>query len=250
MAVIPGKPLATPLPTPERGDSLESAIAALARGEPVLLFDDPGREAETDIVLLAEKATPQKIRLMREEAGGLLCVTMPLGLVSRVGLGYQHDLLEELGAKHAVLGKLIPKSLPYDRRSAFGIWVNSRDTFTGVTDRDRSATISAVGRFVRDSEGQKDGELTDRFSREFLVPGHVPLLHPSPGLLRERRGHTELSTALAQMGHLTPSLALMEMLGEDGGALPRREALERARSKGWAFVDGKELTQAWLRWSV
>lgn len=239
---------------PSRGSieadvSLGEALEQLSRGQPILLFDDPHREGETDVVVLAERVDARAIREMRQEAGGLLCVTTPFELASSLGLGYQDELLRELSTTHPVIRGLLPETLPYDRRSSFGLWVNARSTFTGVSDTDRALTISAVGRLVASMPSLSQEELRGRFVTEFHVPGHVPLLHSAPGLLQERRGHTELSNALAIMGGLTPSLALMEMLGDDGRALPREAAEARASTQGWPFVEGRKVTQAWSRWS-
>jgi 3,4-dihydroxy 2-butanone 4-phosphate synthase len=227
---------------------LLSAARALARGTPVLVFDDPGREAETDMVYWAERVTPESVRLLRHEAGGLLCVTVPEELMDKMGLGYQATLLAEVAERHPIVGKLLAGSIAYDRRSAFGLAVNHRRTFTGIPDRDRAMTIRAIGEFVRDSPGLTEPALGERFAAEFMVPGHVPLLHAARGLLKERAGHTELTTSLATMAHLTPSLALMEMLADDGGPLSPEAARERARAKGWPFVYGEEIREAWSRW--
>jgi 3,4-dihydroxy 2-butanone 4-phosphate synthase len=236
------------VPAPPLKGAIRNAAIALAKGHPLLIFDDPAREGETDIVFLAEKVTAEKVKFMRKEAGGLLCVTVPEELMSSMGIGFQQDMLGELSALHPILSKLVPTNLPYDRRSAFGLAINHRNTFTGVSDRDRALTIRAIGELVRDSAFTSKVDIADRFANEFIVPGHVPLLHAAKGLLAERRGHTELSTALANVARLTPSLALMEMLADDGGSLPVKEAIERARKKGWAFVDGKEIHDAWLQW--
>lgn len=227
---------------------LPAAARALAQGGPVLVFDDPGREAETDMVFLAEQVTSQSVRLLRHEAGGLLCVTVPEHLMDQIGLGYQATMLQEIAGRRPIVGKLLKGTIAYDRRSAFGLSVNHRNTFTGIPDRDRAMTIQAVGAFVRDSRSLTGPALAERFAAEFMVPGHVPLLHAAKGLLKERAGHTELTTALATMGHLTPSLALMEMLAEDGGPLSPEDARERAEARGWPFVDGAEIREAWSKW--
>ena len=228
--------------------AVKNAAIALASGNPLLIFDDPAREGETDIVFLAEKVTADKVKFMRKQAGGLLCVTVPEELMTAIGIGFQQDMLTELSTVHPILSKLVPTNLPYDRRSAFGLAVNHRETFTGVSDNDRALTIRAVGELVRDSAFTDSEAVAKRFANDFIVPGHVPLLHAAKGLLAERRGHTELSTALARVAGLTPSLALMEMLSDDGGSLSVKEAIARARRMGWAFVDGEEIRKAWLQW--
>lgn len=228
--------------------SLYSAVEALRRGDPVLIFDDPHREGETDMVVLSEKMTAEMVALLRHEAGGFLCVTAPAEVMERMGIGYQQDMLHELAEKRPAVGRLLPERLGYDRRSAFGLAVSHRDTFTGIPDRDRALTIRAVGEFVRDATTLSDGALTERFTHDFLAPGHVPMLHTARGLLQERAGHTELSGTLARLGGLTESVALMEMLSDDGGPLSPEAARRKAEEKGWPFVYGEEIREAWSKW--
>jgi 3,4-dihydroxy 2-butanone 4-phosphate synthase len=245
--------MAITIPVPRPWDlppvALRRAVESLRAGRPVLVYDDPGREGETDMVLLAERATPETLRQLRQEAGGLLCVAVPEEFRRRVGLPFADELLRHGSQTWPVLSRIVPDSFRYDRRSSFGITVNHRSTFTGIPDRDRALTARALGEVVRDAPGLRTPELQSRFTREFLSPGHVPLLYAASGLLRERRGHTELTVALAEMGGVTPALIVCEMLGDDGGALPRDRAREKAGENGWEFLDGSTIVEAWSAWS-
>ena len=85
-------------------------------------------------------------------------------------------------------------------------------------------------------------EMTDRFAKEFYSPGHVPLLI-GRGLLH-RKGHTELTLALARKAGLPPAMSLCEVLGDNGKAMPWNQVRSRAQERGWIVVEGPELIQA------
>ncbi len=242
------RPVAS-LVLPEIAASLHGAIEALSQGKPILLFDAPDREGETDLVYLAETVTPLAVRHLRKEAGGLIVVTIPEEVRSPLGLPYMDGLLRSAGQEHPLLPRLVPESFRYDRRSSFGISVNHRAGFTGIPDLDRALTIRALGEMVRDRAHDPPKALQDHFASTFLAPGHVPVLYASPGGVTERRGHTELSSALARMGRLTPSLALCEMLSDDGRSLSPSEARAYASARGLPFVEGRRIVEAWSRWS-
>ena len=227
---------------------IEGAAARLAAGEPVLIFDAVDREAETDLVFLSERASPELVRLARREAGGLLCTAVAEELRRRLHLPYFAQLLAVGEREFPVLRGLAERPR-YDRRSSFGITVNHRATFTGVPDNDRALTIRTVGELARDAPGLSDEALAERFHAAFVSPGHVPLLYAAPGLLGERKGHTELAVSLARMAGLSESATVCEMLGDSGGARDPAAARSFARSRGYAFLEGARLVEAWRAWS-
>jgi 3,4-dihydroxy 2-butanone 4-phosphate synthase len=224
------------------GDSLE-------QGEPVLIYDAPEREGETDLVFLSEKATPELVRLARREAGGLVCTAIAEELRRRLDLPYAQELLEMAAARRPLLGDLARARLRYDTRSAFGITVNHRTNFTGVPDNDRATTIRAIGELARDASALPDAALRERFAREFASPGHVPLLYAAPGLVDERKGHTELAICLARMASLSESATVCEMLGDSGGPRSPGAARRFAQQHGWVFLEGRTVSEAWREWS-
>jgi 3,4-dihydroxy 2-butanone 4-phosphate synthase len=231
-------------------DAVSLAVDALRAGRFVLVFDAEGRECETDLAIASEFVTPVAIRTMRKEAGGWICTTVPPDAREKLGLPFLADVLQASAAQFPILHGLVPDSLPYDRRSAFGITVSHRDTFTGVTDVDRARTIARFADLTREARQQENGWAMHAFAEEFRAPGHVALLNPARGLLDERKGHTELVTALLLMAGLTPSATICEMLGDDGRALGRDDAKRYAEGRSLVFLEGREILEAWRTWSV
>jgi 3,4-dihydroxy 2-butanone 4-phosphate synthase len=236
--------LRRPVPRP-----LAAAATALAAGEPVLIFDAVEREGETDLVLLSERATPELVRLLRRDAGGWICAAISDELRRRLGLPFYADLLASARGAYPILGPLAREELRYDRRSPFGVHLHHRATFTGIPDNDRACAIRAVGELARDASTLSDEELRTRFAREFSSPGHLPVIYAAPGLLAERKGHTELSVSLARMAGLSESVTVCEMLGDSGGARAPNAAREYAAAHGWPFLEGRTVVEAWHRWS-
>ncbi len=231
-------------------DPVARAVRALAEGEPILLFDARDREGETDLVILSERATPGLVRLLRQDAGGLICTAISHELKEALGLPYAAELLAEGVRRYPALSAIARGEPRYDRRSAFGITVNHRSNYTGVPDNDRASTIRALGDLAREAGRFRPEELRERFAAEFSSPGHVPLLYSAPGLLRERKGHTELAISLARMGSLSESATVCEMLGDSGGARSIEAARRYARDHGWNLLEGIAVTEAFDRWSA
>lgn len=230
--------------------ALALAGDSLAHGEPVLIFDAPDREGETDLVFLSEKATPEMVRLARTDAGGLICTALSDELRVRLGLPFASDLLLLGSTRYPILGEVARQRLRYDARSAFGITVNHRTNFTGVPDNDRSVTIRALGELARVAPTLTDDELRAQFVREFTSPGHVPLLYSATGLVRERKGHTELAISLARLAGLSESATVCEMLGDSGGPRSPEAARRYADAHGWVFLEGRAIAEAVEAWSA
>src|SRR5208282_3532258 len=232
------------VPVPE----VEPALRALTAGEPILVFDGPDREGETDLIFLSETATPELVRLARKDAGGLICTAISDELKTRLDLPFFSDLLAIATDKYPGVAGVF-EAPRYDRRSAFGITVNHRTTFTGVPDNDRALTIRAVGEIARAAPDRSDDALREMFRTSFVSPGHISLLYAAPGLLGERKGHTELAISLARMGGLSESATVCEMLGDSGGARAPDAARRYAEDHGFEFLEGRTITEAWRRWS-
>ena len=215
--------------------SLESALDSLKRGEFVLLFDSAGRENEIDMVVAAEFVTPEHIARMRQHAGGLLCVAIDHKFATSLGLKYMHEILSDstIANKEMIMGLA-----PYGDHPTFSLYVNHYQTYTGITDKDRSLTIKEIANIFNIENKQK------KFASSFKTPGHVPLLIASKGLLTARQGHTEMSVYLAQVAGLTPVTAICEMMdAETYAALSVDKAAKYAKQNGIPLVDGKELLE-------
>lgn len=231
-------------------DDVGRALEALRRGEFVLVYDGDGREEETDLTIASEFVTPEAIRRLRKDAGGLICATLPGDVRGRLGLPFMADVLRQAGRAFPILEAVSTEDMKYDRHSAFSITVNHRDTYTGVTDRDRALTISRFAALAREALRRENGWAAGAFAQEFRSPGHVPLLNAEEPLLEARRGHTELTTALTVMAGLTPSATICEMMADDGRALSREDAKAYARAHNLVFLEGQDIVRAWRAWSV
>jgi len=226
-------------------DKMVEAQAALRSGKFVLIFDSDSREAETDMMIASEHVTFESIRTMRKEAGGLICTTVPADVSRKLDLPFMAELFAETYAKHPVLKGLAPNDLPYDTKSAFSLTINHRQTFTGIPDRDRALTISEFARLGKRILDLTPQEARRELGEAFRAPGHVFLLNSQPGVLNDRRGHTELATALLKMGGMFPSATICEMMGDDGKALRKDKAQEYARRYGLPYLEGQEIIEAW-----
>ncbi|MFC5366234.1 3,4-dihydroxy-2-butanone-4-phosphate synthase [Salinirubrum litoreum] len=215
---------------PRAADStIAEAVAAFREGKPVLIHDFADREGETDIVYPAESMTPEDVVRLRTDAGGLICTAIP----DAVGAAFDLPLLDDALAHPSADGG----DLGYDSRSSFSLPVNHRDTYTGITDNDRSLTIRKLAEATANPAG------TD-FASEFRAPGHVHVLRAAPGLLSERRGHTELGVALAQEAGVTPAVVVCEMLDEETGeALSPADAQSYADRHGLVYLEGSALVE-------
>lgn len=215
--------------------NLQSAISSLRRGSFIVLHDAKGREDESDLICLAEKITPRMVRQMRKDAGGLICVAIDSASSRHLSLPFAVDMLKKAG--NPLLFAMGCKKMGYGDKPAFTISINHLSTFTGITDNDRAKTISEFGLLIKRKGGKED------FKKNFRAIGHVFLL-TSRGI-KNRRGHTELSVALAQLGGFAPAMVLCEMLSDTGRAATGKEAARYAKRHGYPFVEGKEIVEAW-----
>jgi 3,4-dihydroxy 2-butanone 4-phosphate synthase/GTP cyclohydrolase II len=165
---------------------IEEAIEAIASGGFVLVVDDEDRENEGDLILAAEKATPEKIAFMIRHTSGLICVPMT------------GERLDELGLPLMVLENTD------SHKTAFTVSVDFvAGTTTGISASDRAATIQAL---VSQSTRPQD----------LARPGHIfPLRYHPHGVLA-RPGHTEAAIDLARLAGLAPVGVLCEVVNDDG----------------------------------
>lgn len=229
--------------------SIDEAVRALRAGQFVLLFDSEKREAETDFLVLGEHVTPRHVATMRRDGGGLVFVAVGHSPARKLGLPFMHDVLAQASSRWPVLGHLVPKGLPYDARSSFSLWINHRQTFTGITDIDRALTVKEFARLAKESAGLPEAESRRTFSERFRSPGHVPLCVGAAGGLDERRGHTELAVALAGFAGATPVLVGCEMMDEaTGKALTKGDALKYAARNQIPILEGRQVVEAIESW--
>lgn len=222
--------------------AIAKAISAIKKGVPVVILDHPMREGEADLVLHASFCTKEKIRLMRKAAGGLICLGISKKIASALQLPYMADLLHQSNSD--ILRSIALKKAPYGDKPAFSIWINHKKTYTGITDEDRSITITEFEKMIKSLQEKKitEEEMRKYFAKNFYSPGHVPMLIARS--LNERKGHTELSIKLSQLAGLTPAVVMCEMLGDRYKALEWKKAKQMAEKNGWVAVRGEEIINA------
>jgi 3,4-dihydroxy 2-butanone 4-phosphate synthase len=227
--------------------ALSEACAALRAGRHVLLYDADGREEEVDLFVAAEHATPAAVRTLRQTAGGLVFLAVDPRVGHALALPFLQDLFAEATPRHPVLGRLIPNDIRYDTRSSFSLTLNHRKTFTGITDDDRSLTITEFAELARRCLSETPEAVQEAFGKAFRAPGHVHLCVGADRLLHQRKGHTEIAVALARLAGVSPVLAGAEMLGDSGKALPKADALAWAKAHGAVLLEGKTVEDAWVK---
>jgi 3,4-dihydroxy 2-butanone 4-phosphate synthase len=218
---------------------MKDVLKAFKDGEIILVFDSDNRERETDMFIAAEFIKPEDLTKMRNDAGGLVCTAVSHQEAEKLRLPFMTDVMKGVQDKYPLLAELSPNDIPYDKRSAFSLTVNHRETFTGITDNDRALTIKELALMCKNED-------YTNFGKYFRAPGHVTLLRGSKGLLTKRQGHTEMSIALTKMAGLTPVAVCCEMMDDNtGNSLPTTEVEKYAEKEGLLFLNGAEIINAY-----
>ena len=219
----------------------ENFSSEFMKGRPILIFDHEKREGETDMIFASEKVDFNSIKTLRKDAGGLVCTTIKEGLADILSMPF----LEELYKRYLPYGNEASFSgdMRYDSHSSFTFTINSRNTFTGISDKDRSITVNELVGFMKGIGEFK--EPVHEFYGKFRIPGHVSLLIAREGYFSKRRGHTELATYLVESCGLFPSATIAEMLADDGNAMKMNEAMDYADKNGLMFIEGKDIIARW-----
>jgi len=167
-------------------DPIDELLDELRQGRIVIVTDDANRENEGDLILAAEKATPERINFMIRYTSGVLCVPME---------GKDLDRLEL---------PLMTLRNTESMRTAYTISVDAKEgVSTGISAADRSRTIRLLSNL-------------SSVAGDFVRPGHVfPLRYREGGVLR-RAGHTEAAVDLARLAGLRPAGVLAEVINDDG----------------------------------
>ncbi len=175
---------------------IENAIAAVANGEIVIVVDDEDRENEGDLIMAAEKITPEAMGFFVRHTSGVICMPM---------LGERLDTLQL---------PLMVSNNTESQRTAFTVSVDAvQEVTTGISAADRAATV----RKLISSDARPD---------DFARPGHIfPLRYREGGVLK-RAGHTEAAVDLARLAGLEQAGVLAEVVNDDGtmARLPQLQA--------------------------
>lgn len=192
-------------------DTIAEAIEDFRQGKFVIVVDDEDRENEGDLIIAAEKVTPDHVNFMITNARGELCAPLTISRCEQLELGHQvADNTSMLGTPFTVTVDLLPGCT------------------TGVSAHDRAATINALAD-------------PSRKPSDFGRPGHVhPLYAQDAGVLR-RAGHTEAAIDLARLAGLNPAASLIEILNPDGTMARLPQLRERADQWGLKLISIRDL---------
>lgn len=224
--------------------SIEKVLEDIRNGKIVLVYDFDNREKETDMTIASEFVTHETLKTFRKDAGGLVCTTTPYSLAMKLGLPFLSDVFWDDCEKYPLLKAMAPNDIPYDRtKSSFGLTINHRKTYTGITDNDRALTITEYVKTIFQDKPVE--EIRKELGENFRAPGHVHLLNTCEAPLKDRKGHTELTNALMIMAGVKPSASICEMMGDDGNSMKKELTMKYAEEHGLSFVTGDEIIEAW-----
>jgi len=194
-----------------RLDSIEDAIEDFRNGKMVIVVDDEDRENEGDIIVAAEKITPEQVNFMLKNARGVLCAPLTVSRCRELGLDRQVD------HNTSMLGT--PFTITVDKLEGCS---------TGVSAEDRCATIRALADPTSVPE-------------TFGGPGHMNQLYAQEQGVLRRSGHTEAAVDLARLAGLQPAAALMEIMSDDGTMARLPELRRLADEWGMRLVSIRDL---------
>ena len=224
-------------------------MADLKQGKFILVYDNEKREGETDFVIASQFVTPESIKRMRKDGGGLIFLMISNEVAHTFKLPFLADLYTQINSTYPVLKELVHNDIPYDTKSSFSLYINHRETFTGITDNDRSLTMKNFSEIIEKTKNMDSNLAIQELGREFRSPGHVSICVASKRLLDERKGHTELVIALMKMAGLIPAGSGCEIMGNNGKASSKKDSIRYAKKNGFVFLEGKEIITAWKQWS-
>lgn len=192
-------------------DPVEDAIAAIGRGEIVVVVDDEDRENEGDLIMAAEFATADKIAFFIRHTSGVICTPITSERADELDL------------------PLMVSQNTEAMRTAFTVSVDYRHgTTTGISAHDRALTIRAL---VDERAGAAD----------FARPGHIFPLRSRPGGVLKRAGHTEAATDLSRLAGLSEAGVLCEIVNDDGTMARVPRLVDFATQHGLVFISIADL---------
>lgn len=193
-------------------NTIDEALEDLKEGKMIIVVDDEDRENEGDLLMAAEKVTPEAINFMAKHGRGLICVPM------------LKERLDELNIGNMVYKNTDPKN------TAFTVSVDSVRSTTGISAFERAETIKHLL--------EKDAKEND-----FNRPGHIfPLVAKDGGVL-ERTGHTEASVDLAKLAGCCPAGVICEIMNDDGTMARVPNLIQYAEKHNLKMITIKDLVE-------
>ncbi|BDR66266.1 riboflavin biosynthesis protein RibBA [Clostridium tetani] len=191
-------------------NSIEEAISDIKEGKMVIVVDDEDRENEGDLLMAAEKVTPEYINFMIKYGRGLVCMPIIGQRLKELNLNQMVDINTDTNG------------------TAFTVSIDSMDTTTGISAYERAHTISKV------LDSSVKGE-------DFKRPGHVFPLEAREGGVLKRAGHTEAAVDLARLAGLYPAGVICEIVGEDGKMARLPQLMKYSKEHNFKIINIADL---------
>lgn len=191
-------------------NTIEEAIEEIKKGKMIIVVDDENRENEGDLLMAADKVTPDSINFMTKYGRGLICTPMT------------GERLRELKIQKMVTNNTDPKE------TAFTVSVDYAGSTTGISAYERAETIL---RLIGEDSREKD----------FNKPGHIFPLEAREGGVLKRAGHTEAAVDLAKLAGLYPAGVICEIMSEDGTMARVPELLEFSKKHNLKIITIEDL---------
>lgn len=193
--------------------TIETALTAIAAGQPVLVVDDEDRENEGDLIFAADAATPELMGTTVRHGSGVICVAMTGADLDRLGLPPMTAVNEDA------------------KGTAYSVSVDAREgVTTGISATDRAHTA----RLLADPAGTRG---------DFARPGHVFPLRAREGGVMVRRGHTEAAVDLTRLAGRAPAGVICEVVTDDGEMARLPQLAQLAAQKGWPLISIEDLAR-------
>lgn len=197
--------------------NFQAALETLKAGGMIVVVDDYDRENEGDLVISAEKATPEVLaQLINRARGGLMCIPC------------EGSVLDRLQIPPMVANSTDKQGTPF----TVSVDAIGEGMTTGMPVTERCITIS---RFIDESYGPES----------LGRPGHMFPLRAKPGLLDERRGHTEASVVLMKLAGLKPVAVIVEIMNEDGSMTRGQQLIDFAEQFDLQIISVGEIADAY-----
>jgi 3,4-dihydroxy 2-butanone 4-phosphate synthase/GTP cyclohydrolase II len=193
--------------------NLEKVFSEFKAGKFIVVTDDENRENEADLILLADKATPENIGFMVRYTSGVIC-----------------GIITEETAKKLKLPLMVKRNED-NHTTAFTVTVDAiAGRSTGIPAAERANTLRALAN-------------ASSLPTDFARPGHVFPLISVPGGLHQRRGHTEASMALCELTGSNPCAVLSELVNDDGSMMRGSQITEFAKAHDLEVISIDELSR-------
>lgn len=200
--------------------SIDQAIADIRQGKMVVVLDDANRENEGDLIMAADKITPEAVNFMILNGRGLVCMPMSADYFQRLNIS------------------MMVKDNHSKQRTNFGVSIGAADNITtGISAADRATTIQVAANPLSTE-------------KDIVSPGHIFPLRAEKGGVLQRQGHTEAGVDLARLAGCAPAAVICEVINADGTMARLPQLSEFAKTHSLSMITIEDLIKYRMRHEI